>query len=83
MIIPPKGRTVHFGSKKGKKYVDHKNDDLKRRWIARHQVRENWTKSGIDTAGFWSRWLLWSEPSIEKAVKKIEEKFNIKISVKI
>lgn len=41
--------------------------------------KENWTKKGIKTAGFWSRWLLWSSPSLSKAIKIIENKFNVTI----
>jgi hypothetical protein len=40
---------------------------------------EDWNKSGIDTAGFWSRWALWSKPSLEEAIKLIEKKFKINI----
>ena len=42
-------------------------------------TKENWAKSGITTAGFWSRWLLWSEPTIKAAIQNIEYKFNVKI----
>ena len=45
--------------------------------------RESWGKSGIQTAGFWSRWLLWSMPSISDAISFIETKFDVKIDVKI
>jgi len=41
--------------------------------------KENWKRNGMHTAGFWSRWLTWSEPSMSKAIKLIEEKFNVKI----
>lgn len=41
--------------------------------------KENWKRDGMHKAGFWSRWLTWSEPSINKAIKLIEEKFNVKI----
>lgn len=41
--------------------------------------KENWTKTGLNTAGFWSRWLLWSYPNIKNAKKIIETKFGIKI----
>ena len=44
--------------------------------------KENWTKKGIRTAGFWSRWLTWSEPSLRKAVRRIERMFNVQISLK-
>ena len=40
---------------------------------------EKWKRNGMHKAGFWSRWLTWSEPSMSKAIKLIEEKFNVKI----
>lgn len=39
---------------------------------------ENWKHSGIKTAGFWSRWLLWSVPSFNGAKKVITKKFKVK-----
>jgi len=42
-------------------------------------TKENWTKSGIMTAGFWSRWLLWSDPNLDKAKNEISKKFKITI----
>jgi hypothetical protein len=39
--------------------------------------KENWTTSGFYTAGFWSRWLLWSHPEIEGAKKVITTKFGL------
>jgi hypothetical protein len=50
-----------------------------KKYLYRHRSRENWNKSGIITPGFWSRWLLWSEPTISKAINLIENKFNINI----
>jgi len=40
---------------------------------------ETWSKKGLRTAGFWSRWLLWSKPTLSGAKKFMEKKFNIKI----
>ena len=42
-------------------------------------MKEDWSKSGIMTAGFWSRWLLWSEPDLDKAKNIIKKKFKISI----
>jgi len=39
--------------------------------------KENWTKSGLYTAGFWSRWLLWSHPELEGAKKIITKRFGL------
>ena len=41
-------------------------------------TKENW--SDPKTAGFWSRWLLWSDPTLDGARKVIEQKFQIKAS---
>lgn len=41
--------------------------------------KEDWTMSGIDTAGFWSRWYLWSFPEIGDVKKFMLKKFNITI----
>ena len=49
------------------------------RYINRHKKNENRTKSGINTAGWWSRWLLWGEPTISASIKAIENKFNVHI----
>ena len=39
--------------------------------------KEDWKKSGIDGAGFWSRWYLWGHPSFEGAKKIIAKKFGL------
>ena len=44
--------------------------------------KEDWSKKGIDTAGFWSRWLLWSYPTLPGAIRIIEQKFGVNIRQK-
>ena len=73
------GKVTHFGATGYSDYSKHKDPERKQRYITRHQARENWTKSGIHTAGFWSRWLLWGEPTLQASIKAIERKFGIKI----
>jgi len=75
----PQQKNIYFGASGYEDYTSHKDKDRRLLYVKRHMKRENWTKSGIDTKGFWSYWLLWNEPSIEKAIKVIEMKFNIKI----
>jgi hypothetical protein len=36
-------------------------------------TKEDWSKAGIYTAGFWSRWLLWSQPSLREAIRYVEK----------
>ena len=78
-IIYPDDRrkTVQFGAKGYSDYTIHKDKERMKRYDSRHASRENWTKSGIETAGFWSKWILWSKPGFDSAVKYTSRKFNI------
>ena len=69
-------KTIHFGASGYSDYTKHKDDDRKQRYIDRHKKREDHTKSGIDTAGFLSRHLLWGEPTIEKSVDELNKKYK-------
>lgn len=78
-MINVDGTKVHFGAEGYDDYTTHKDNDRKERYLARHKSREDWAKSGIKTAGFWSRWLLWNKPTIQGSIKDIEDRFKIKI----
>jgi len=78
-MIKIDNKTVHFGSAGMSDYTIHKDPERMKRYIIRHQKREDWSKSGIKTSGFWAKNLLWSETSLNKAIKETEKKFNIKI----
>lgn len=72
-------KTLHFGATGYDDYTSHGDEERKKRYIDRHRAREDWGKSGIDTAGFWSRWLTWNKSSIGASVSDIENKFNVDI----
>ena len=78
-----KWKKIRFGAKGYSDYTIHKDPERMKRYISRHKNKENWTKSGIETKGFWSRWLLWSENNINKAIKNIQNKFGVKITNKL
>ena len=78
-VVLDNGRHVDFGAVGYSNYTIHKNPERMKRYVIRHQKRENWNKSGVATAGFWSRWLLWSEPSLSRAKQLISKKFGIKV----
>lgn len=78
-VILPDGRKVDFGAKGYSDYTLHKDKERMKRYIIRHQKRENWTKSGVATAGFWSRWVLWSEPNLRAAIRKTQRVLGNKI----
>ena len=74
-IITSSGKRVYFGAKGYEDFTIHKDDKRKSLYITRHSKTENWAKSGIDTAGFWSRWLLWNKPTIEASYSDIKRRF--------
>ena len=48
-------KTVSFGKKGASDYTKHKNKDRTNQYIDRHKAREDWTKSGATTAGFYNK----------------------------
>ena len=76
-IITNSGRKIYFGAAGMSDFTHHKNETRKNLYINRHKKNKNWGKSGIDTAGFWSRWLLWNKPTIKESYNDIKNRFNI------
>ena len=75
-------KTVHFGATGYEDYTTHKDEKRKAAYLARHRTKEDWTLSGVDTAGFWARHLLWNEPSLTASVADINKRFK-SLSVKM
>jgi len=83
-------KTIHFGAKgyrdytlinnkKSDFYIEDadKRDKVKSLYITRHDTpRENWAIP--DNSGSMSRWILWSEPTLESAIIKYKKRFNLK-----
>ncbi len=79
MAIFPDGKVVRFGRRGFSDYTLHKDPERMKRYLARHRSRENWTRSGRYSAGFWSRRILWSEPSFQAALRKTQRVLGRKI----
>lgn len=76
----PDGKSVDFGAAGMSDFTKHKTETRMRSYVKRHSgMGETWTKKGLKSAGFWSRWLLWSKPSLPEAIKFMNNKFNLKI----
>ena len=81
-IITSNDRKIYFGSAKNKDYTIYYKEqgrevaNIKRNaYIARHsKLNENYGKSGINSAGWWSRFFLWEEPNKKEAYKNIKNK---------
>ena len=78
----PDGSKVHFGRKGYSDYTIHKDKERMIRYLTRHRKRENWTRRGAKTAGFWSRWVLWSKPSFQAAIRETQRVLKKKIYYK-
>ena len=76
-------KTIHFGAKGYEDFTTHKDKDRKRLYIDRHKKREDWGASGVDTAGFYSKHVLWNKDTLTKSVEDLNKKFkNINIKLK-
>jgi hypothetical protein len=69
-------KTVSFGATGYSDYTKHKDKDRKEAYIARHKKNEDWTKSGVKTAGFWSKNLLWAKPTLKASIDDINKRFK-------
>lgn len=78
-ITTPDGKSIHFGSDQHENFTMHGDKTRRKRYISRHKKREDWTKKGINSAGFYSKHLLWNKDTLEDSIKATEKKFKIKI----
>lgn len=69
------GRHTDFGASGYEDFTTHKDENRKDRYIMRHKKHENWNDAF--SAGSLSKWILWSEPTIEKAIEKYKKHFNL------
>ena len=76
-------KIISFGDVNYEDYTMHHDDLRKERYIDRHSKRENYNMSGIKTAGFLSRYILWNKKSVEDSIKFLNNKYkNIEFILK-
>ena len=68
-------KTVHFGSYGMSDYTQHKDKERKKRYILRHEKRENWNDA--TTPGALSRYILWNLPNLKKSILDYKKKFGL------
>lgn len=71
-------QTIDFGYKGGETYIDHKNKDKRRAYVARHRPREEniWRNTGKAPASL-SRYVLWGPSTdIEKNIEFYKKKYG-------
>lgn len=74
-------RTIHFGSSCHENYTMHGDPRRRARYISRHEARERWDDP--TTAGFWSRWLSWEEPTMNDAIEALKRNKRIELHLRI
>ena len=70
------GPTVHFGAMGYQDFTQHGDEKRKAAYLQRHEARETWTMKGVESAGFWARWMLWNKPSIAQSIADINRRFS-------
>ena len=79
-VVFENGSHVDFGQMGYSDFTIHKNPTRMKLYLGRHRhMGETWSKRGINSAGFWARWLLWSKPNMRDAKKLLHKKFGLKI----
>ena len=76
-------KTVSFGQKGASDFTKHKNTYRKERYIDRHKKNEDWTKTGVKTAGWMSKHVLWNKPALKESIDDISkrlENLNVKMN---
>jgi len=68
---------VSFGARGMSDFTLHGDPERRERYLARHRPREDWTASGLLTPGFWSRWLLWNQPTLEEGLEQVVRRFRL------
>ena len=70
-----------FGSKGGKTFIDGRTEKERQAWESRHKKDKNYNSkhSGI----YHSRKLLWTEPTLDKAVKRYEKEHNVNLILEL
>ncbi len=70
-------KVVHFGQKGSETFTEGASEEKKKAYLARHgkSPGEDW--SDPTTPGALSRWLLWSQRSLGKAVESFKKKFKL------
>ena len=77
------GKTVSFGARGYSDFTKNKNPERKENYIARHKKSEDWGKSGVKSAGFWSKHVLWNKPSLKGSTDDINSRFKgLKVTLK-
>ena len=69
------GKKVYFGASGYQDFTIHRDEERKKRYIARHEKNENWNNPL--TAGSLSRWILWNKPKLSESIADYKKRFKV------
>jgi hypothetical protein len=70
------GTTTYFGLEGGMTYIDHGDKEMRKNYLSRHKVNEDW--NDYTSAGSLSRYILWgSSTDIHKNIRSFKRRFNL------
>lgn len=86
-ITDPDKKTINFGQRGAMDFTMENmpletREIQKKKYMVRHKKNENWTDIDNATGAFWSKNLLWNQPSLQESIKDVEKKYGIKIILK-
>lgn len=76
-VVEIDGHTVRFGAVGYSDFTKHHDTKRKTLYLTRHRANEDWGYSGRFTAGFWSRWILWNQPSVGASLADVRRRFGL------
>jgi hypothetical protein len=81
-LIDPDGKIISFGAKGMSDYTIHHDKARKNRYIARHEANEKqfWDDKAPLTPSYLSRFILWENKDLNKAILNVEHKRGIHIN---
>ena len=68
-------KVVDFGAKGSSTFIDHKDEEKKKNYLARHRVNEDFNKP--TTAGALSRWILWNKQTLKASIEDFKKRFKL------
>lgn len=73
-----KVKTIQFGDANavGRTYIDGADKKVRDNYIARHRVREDWTRP--DTAGTLAKIIIWETPDLDQNISIFKKRFDLK-----
>lgn len=68
-------KTTHFGAVGYDDFTKTKDEEQKKRYLARHKKNENWTDP--TTAGSLSKYILWNKPTVKASIADYKKHFKL------